>query len=95
VRSRGTARPAPAIRAASSSSAGVAASAAAVRMSAVGEVWRVVTKTRPAMEKALTSGASAPVTARERVSMSPALGPARITQAVAPRNEGVTRTGRR
>ena len=40
--------------------------------------------------KMLTSGPSAPVTSRQRTLSSPALGPASITHAKAPRNGGVT-----
>src|SRR5262245_3331510 len=51
----------------------------------------VTTNTSPGIVKMLTTGSAAPVTSRQSTLSSPALGPASITQANAPRNGGVTK----
>ena len=54
----------------------------------------MTTNTSPGMVKMLTSGASAPVTPRHSLLRRPALGPASITHAKAPRKGGVTNDAR-
>ena len=54
----------------------------------------VTTKTSPGMLKMLRRASSAPVRARQSLFRSPALGPASMTHAKAPRKGGVTNEAR-